>query len=158
MYQLIFKQQVTKGFANISKANFEAVLSLFAEDIHFTFVGNHALGGDWHDRAMAKRWFERVHRLFPDLQLRPKQIRVAGWPWDVTVTTQFAITATLPDKSQYRNEGVQILRIRWGTIVSDYLIEDTQLLSTALAQIASRGNVEAAEGRLSPPLSPLPTS
>ena len=143
MYQLIFKQQVTKGFQNISRANFDAVLNLFAPDIHFTFVGDHALGGDWHDRAMAKRWFERVHRLFPDLQLTPKQIRVAGWPWDITVTTQFEIRATLPDKSPYHNEGVQILRIQWGKIVSDYLIEDTQLLSKALAQIAGSGNAEA---------------
>jgi len=68
---------------------------------------------------MAKRWFERVHRLFPDLRLTPKQIRVAGWPWDVTVVTQFEIQATLPNKSPYRNEGVQILRIRWGKIVKD---------------------------------------
>ena len=150
MYQLIFKQQVTKGFQNISRANFDAVLSLFAPDIHFTFVGNHALGGDWHDRTMAKRWFERVHRLFPDLHLTPKQIQVAGWPWDVTVTTQFAIQATLPDKSPYHNEGVQILRIRWGKIVDDYLIEDTQLLSAALTKIAASGNAEAGEGPLIP--------
>jgi ketosteroid isomerase-like protein len=158
MYQLIFKQQVTKGFQNISRANFDSVLSLFAPDIHFTFVGDHALGGDWHSRAMAKRWFERVHRLFPDLQLTPKQIRVAGWPWDVTVVTQFEVQATLPDKSRYRNAGVQILRIRWGKIVDDYLIEDTQLLSTALAQIAASGNEEAAAGPLIPSPSPLPTS
>src|SRR6187399_3308918 len=123
MYQLIFKRQVTKGFENISKANFGPVLNIFAPDIHFTFVGNHALGGNWHDREMAKRWFERLHRLFPDLQLTPKHIRVSGWPWDATIVTQFAIRATLPNQSQYCNEGVQILRVRWGKAIYDYLIE-----------------------------------
>ena len=145
MYQMIFKRQVTKGFEHISRANFDAVLNIFAPDIHFTFVGLHALGGDWHSREMAKRWFERVHRLFPDLQLTPKQIRVSGWPWDVTIVTQFAIQATLPDKSQYCNEGVQVLRVRWGKAVYDYLIEDTLLLSAALATIAASGNAEAKE-------------
>ena len=150
MYQFIFKRQVAKGFEHISHANFDAVLSIFAPDIHFTFVGNHALGGDWHNRDMAKRWFERLHRLFPDLQLTPKHIRVTGFPWDVTMVTQFEVRATLPDKSPYQNEGVQVLRVRWGKAVDDYLIEDTQLLSAALAKIAASGNVEAGEGILIP--------
>lgn len=148
MYQLIFKQQVRKGFENISKGNFDAVLSIFAPDIHFTFVGDHALGGDWHSREMASRWFERVHRLFPDLKITPRHIHVSGLPWDAKVVTQFDIQATLPDKSQYRNQGVQILRIKWGKAVDDYLIEDTQLLSAALGKIAASGNAEAGMGSL----------
>jgi ketosteroid isomerase-like protein len=143
MYQLIFKQQVTKGFQNISRANFDDVLRLFAPDIHFTFVGDHALGGDWRDRSIAKQWFDRVHRLFPDLQLIPLHIHISGWPWDVTATTQFEVQATLPDGSRYRNQGIQILHIRLGKIVTDYLIEDTQLLTTALEKIAQSGNTEA---------------
>ncbi len=148
MYQIIFKQQVAKGFQNISHANFDAVLKLFAPDIHFTFVGHHSIGGDWQDRNIVKQWFDRVHRLFPDLQLIPLHIHVSGWPWDVTAITQFEVKATLPDGRLYRNQGVQILRIRLGKIVADYLIEDTQLLLAALDQIAQSGNAEAHAARL----------
>jgi ketosteroid isomerase-like protein len=143
MYQLIFKQKVAQGFADISRANFEAVLNIFAPDIHFTFVGDHALGGNWHSRDLAKQWFDRIHRLFPDLRLTPRQIRVSGFPWDVTIVTQFEVQATLPDRSIYKNQGIQILRVRWGKAVEDYLIEDTQLLGAALAQISASGNSEA---------------
>lgn len=148
MYHRIFKQQVAKGFQNISQANFDAVLKLFAPDIHFTFVGEHTMGGDWRDRSIVKQWFNRVHRLFPDLHLTPLSIRVSGWPWDVTAITRFEVRATLPDGSPYRNQGMQILRIRLGKIVEDYLIEDTQLLAAALDQIAQSGNSEALAARL----------
>jgi ketosteroid isomerase-like protein len=148
MYQLIFKQQVAKGFQNISHANFDEVLKLFAPDIHFTFVGDHALGGSWRDRNIVKQWFDRVHRLLPDLQLRPLHIQVSGWPWDVTAITQFEVRAALPDGSLYRNQGIQILRIQLGKIVEDYLIEDTQLLVAALDQITQSGNTEALATRL----------
>ena len=148
MYQLLFKQQVAKGFQNISRANFDDVLKLFSPDIHFTFIGNHAMSGDWHSRDAAKRWFERVHRLFPDLKLIPHRIVVTGWPWDVTAITQFEVQATLPNQSPYSNRGIQILRIRWGKIVEDYLIEDTQLLVSALGQLVKHGNTEAAAAPL----------
>lgn len=148
MYQLIFKRQIVKGFQNISRANFDDVLKLFAPDIHFTFVGDHAMAGNWRDRVIVKQWFDRVHRLFPDLQLIPLHIQISGWPWDVSATTQFEVQATLPDGSRYRNQGVQILRIRLGKIVTDYLIEDTQLLEQALEKIAQSGNKEATAAQL----------
>jgi len=148
MYQRIFKRQITQGFQDISRGNFDVVLNIFAPDVHFTFVGDHAMGGDWRDRKLVRQWFERVHRLFPDLQLTPLHIQVTGWPWDVTAITRFEIRATLPDQSPYRNQGVQILRIRLGKVVEDHLIEDTQLLVAALDQIAQSGNAEARAARL----------
>jgi hypothetical protein len=62
---------------------------------------------------------------------------------NVSVTIQFEVQATLPDGSPYRNMGVQILRIWFGTIVEYYLIENTQLLISALNRIAPSGNAEA---------------
>jgi ketosteroid isomerase-like protein len=143
MYGWIFKQQIRQGFQNISRANFDEVLKVFAPDIHFQFVGDHAIAADVHNREKVKAWFERVHRLFPDLKVTPRHIRVTGWPWDVTAITHFDVQATLPGNSPYKNQGIQILRIRWGKIVDDYLIEDTQLLTSALSQIADAGNGEA---------------
>jgi ketosteroid isomerase-like protein len=143
MYGWIFKQQIRQGFQNISRANFDEVLKVFAPDVHFHFVGNHALTADVHSRESVRAWFDRVHRLFPDLHITPRHIRVTGLPWNVTAITQFDVQATLPGNLPYRNQGIQILRIRLGKIVDDYLIEDTQLLDSALSQIANAGNAEA---------------
>jgi ketosteroid isomerase-like protein len=143
MYQWIFKRQIVQGFQNISRAQFDEVLKVFDPHVHFRFVGDHAIAADVYSRELVKDWFERVHRLFPDLKVTPHHIRVTGWPWDITAVTQFDVEASLPDATPYFNQGVQILRIRRGRIVDDYLIEDTQLLVSALDQVAHSGNAEA---------------
>jgi ketosteroid isomerase-like protein len=148
MYGIIARRKLRQGFSDISQGKFEPLLRQFAPHIHFTFAGNHALSGDFHDRMLVKRWFDRIHRLFPGLQLVPARIFVTGLPWDMVVTTQFTVSATLPDGTPYRNEGVQVLRIRFGTIVEDHLIEDNQRLLDALQHLARLGIEEASAAPL----------
>jgi hypothetical protein len=143
MYQWIFKRKIVQGFRDISAAQFDKVLSNFSPQVRFQFVGDHAIAADVQGLTSVKNWFERVHRLFPNLTITPRRIRVSGLPWDVMAVTQFDVRATLPDQSRYANQGVQILRIQWGKIVDDYLIEDTQLLASALERVAASGNAEA---------------
>ena len=47
------------------------------------------------------------------------------------------ISAPLPDGTTYHNEGVQWLRLRWGRIVDDWVLEDTIALQRALDQLQS---------------------
>lgn len=148
MYQLIAKQKIRQGFKDISAANFDSLLKQFAPDIHFTFAGNHALAGEFHDRESVRAWFSRVHRLFPRLQLVPNHIYVSGAPWDMVVTSRWTVSDTLPDGHVYHNRGVQIVRIRMGMVVEDHLIEDNQILVATLDHLARLGVTEAAQGPL----------
>lgn len=148
MYQLIAKQKVRQGFHQISTADFEPLLKQFAPDVHFTFAGHHALAGEFHSRENVRQWFNRVHRLFPKLQLIPNRIFVSGPPWDMVVTTQWTVSDTLPDGKPYQNRGIQILRIRLGTVVEDHLIEDNQVLIATLDHLARLGVSEAAQSPL----------
>lgn len=143
MYQLIAKQKVRAGFAQISRGDFEPLLAQFAPDIHFRFVGDHALTLDTHNREQVRAWFQRVHRIFPGLKLEAKAIRVSGFPWNMVVMTHWQVSDTLADGTPYRNEGFQWLRIRMGKVVEDYLIEDTQKLVEILGKVQALGNVEA---------------
>lgn len=149
MYQFIAKQKVRQGFQQISQADFAPLLEQFAPDIHFTFAGDHAMAGNFHTREAVHQWFDRVHHLFPDLQLVPDRIFVAGPPWDMVVTTQWHVSASLLDGTPYKNNGIQVLRIRWGKVVEDHLIEDTQLLVGVLQRLAGQGMTEAS----APPIS-----
>ena len=148
MYQQIAKQKIRQGFKDISSANFHPLLKQFAPDIHFTFAGNHALAGEFHDREAVRAWFNRIHRLFPHLQLVADRIFVSGPPWDMVVTSQWTVSDTLPDGHVYRNHGVQIVRIRMGKVVEDHLIEDNQILVATLDHLAQLGVMEAANGPL----------
>lgn len=148
MYQLIAKQKVRQGFKAISTGNFDNLLNQFAPDIHFTFAGQHALAGEFRDRESVRQWFNRVHRLFPKLQLVPDRNFVSGPPWDMVVTTQWTVSDTLPDGRRYQNHGIQILRIRLGVVVEDHLIEDNQVLVATLDHLAKLGITEAAQNPL----------
>lgn len=143
MLSLIVKNQVRQGFANLSRGNFNAIVNQMSPDVHFSFAGSHALGGEFHQRTTVHQWFERVHRLFPGLTITSDHIIVSGWPWDIRAVTQFSIQDTLPDGQLYENQGIQILRIRFGKIIEDHLIEDTQRLINTLQYLAELGVAEA---------------
>lgn len=46
------------------------------------------------------------------------------------------MAATLADGSEYRNEGVQWVTLRWGRMVDDYVLEETARLADALGRQA----------------------
>lgn len=132
MYQFIAKWQIRKAFQHINAGDFDAVVQDFAPDIRFTFAGTHAIGADLNTRDSARKWFDRLHEVFPTLKVTPKRISVAGFPWDMVATTEFDVFDTLPDGQPYHNHGVQIVRIRFGRAIEDHIIEDTLLLNNAL--------------------------
>ncbi len=148
MYQWIFKRKIREGFEDISQGRFEKLLRQFSPEIEFSFPGDHAIAGQFHTRETVRQWFERVHRIFPGLHIEARNIFVSGLPWNAVVVTQFRISDRLLDGTLYQNQGVQVARIRWGRVVEDHLIEDTQLLTTILERVAKLGNAEAS----APPL------
>jgi ketosteroid isomerase-like protein len=145
MYQGIFKQQIRKAFEKLSVGEYDEVLQIFAPDVHFTFAGDHALGVDTHSKATAREWFVKWRTLFPTMRITPVSISVAGLPWDVVATTRFVVTETLPDGSHYENAGVQVVRLRFGKVIDDYLIEDTLLVQQALDIITAYSQRDRSE-------------
>jgi ketosteroid isomerase-like protein len=135
MYHQIVAAQVKKGMQDISNGRFEKVLAQFSSQIVFSFLGQHALGGEYNSVAEVRAWFQKIHGFFPDLRLEPTSICVSGWVWNTLVVTHFRVSASLPNSAQYNNQGVQVLRIRWGKIVEDRLFEDTEKLQQALGKI-----------------------
>lgn len=148
MFQRIVERQVHQGFAAISRGDFDTLLKQFSPKIHFSFAGDHAIAGEFHQRETVRQWFERVKRIFPGLQITAQQVVVSGMPWDMQVVTKFQVQDTLTDGTLYRNQGVQMMRIRWGQVVEDHLLEDTQYLTGILGRVAGLGVAEAA----APPL------
>ncbi len=148
MYYPIVRAEVRRGFAALSRGDHESLLRGFANDVLFSFEGEHAMGGERRGVDGARRWFERVRRLFPGLRFEPLDIVVIGPPWNTRVRTRFRVHDMLPGGVPYRNEGEQWLRLRWGRVVEDRVREDTPTLLKALAHLAQSGVQEAA----APPL------
>lgn len=149
MYKLIVKQIVRRTFRRLSEGEYEAVVKQFGPQSRFVFSGEHALGGERRGPAAVRRWFQEMQLLFPGIKIEPQTIVVNGWPWKTTVATHLAISATLPDGRPYRNEGMQLLRLRWGRVVEDLVYEDTLKLAAELRRMTHGGGGEpvAAGGR-----------
>jgi ketosteroid isomerase-like protein len=144
MYRLIVKRLVYRTFKRLSAGDCERVVSQFDPAGVFVFSGSHVLGGERRGPADVRRWFEEAFELFPGLQLEPQAVLVNGWPWNTVVATRLAIRATLRDGREYRNEGMQFLRLRWGRIVEDRIYEDTQKLVEELERMEEEGSRWAA--------------
>jgi ketosteroid isomerase-like protein len=148
MYHAIVKRIIRSGYSQISRADFDSLLKVFDPHIHFTFSGQHAMTGDFHNRETVRQWFERVHRFFPHLQIEAQHIVVSGMPWNTWAAVQFTVRDTLPDGTPYLNHGTQFMRIVWGKVVEDHLIEDTQILVKTLRCLSDQGLKEASSPAL----------
>ena len=112
MYHAIVKRIALQNFLRVNQKDYAAILKGCSSDVHHRFGGDHALGGERHDREALGRWFERLGRLAPTLQLTVHDVWVKGGPWNTTVIIRWSAVQDLPDGSPYNNHGVHIIRMR----------------------------------------------
>jgi ketosteroid isomerase-like protein len=144
MYKFIVKRIVRRTFERLSRGDYETVVRQFGPDSRFLFAGEHELGGERRGQAAVRDWFRRMTALFPGIRIEPQDVVVNGWPWNTLIATHLAISATLADGRPYRNEGMQLLRLRWGRVVEDLIFEDTSKLDAELRRMARAQQQEAA--------------
>ncbi|WP_051964350.1 nuclear transport factor 2 family protein [Deinococcus misasensis] len=138
MYHAIVRSIVRSAFQTLSlgkNADLNKVMALFAPDAHFSFAGEHALGGDFKGPSSIRAWFERFQQVFPEVHFEVQRVVVSGWPWNTLVNTFFTVQAPLPDGTLYQNQGLQVLRIGWGKIKEDHIFEDVARLKEALERL-----------------------
>jgi ketosteroid isomerase-like protein len=146
MYHAIVKRIALQNFLRVNQKDYVPVLKDCSPDVHHRFGGHHALGGERHDRDALGRWFERLGRLAPTLQLTVHDVWVKGWPWNTTVIMRWSAVQDLPDGSPYDNHGVHIIRMRWGKVFDIDANEDSQLVAASLQIWAANGVKEALAG------------
>jgi ketosteroid isomerase-like protein len=106
MYHAIVKRIARKNFLRVNNKDFDALLKDCVPNIYHRFGGNHALGGERHDREALRAWFGRLGRLAQHLTLSVEDIWVQGLPNDTTIIIRWSATDVPPDGSSYRNHGV----------------------------------------------------
>jgi ketosteroid isomerase-like protein len=144
MYHAIVRRKARGIFDHLSRGEWRETTGDLADDFTHVFPGNHALGGERHSREAMERWFERLHRLFPDLNFEVKRVVAKGWPWNTLVAIEWTDHGSAADGEPYENEGAHWIRLRWGkgTYVHAYL--ETERLADACRRMAAAGIEEAA--------------
>lgn len=143
MYHSIVKRMAKKNFERVNHRDFDSLLKDCVPNVHHRFGGNHALGGERHDREALSRWLGRLSRLGPGLHLTVQDVWVKGLPHNTTIIVRWSGTDTLPDGSPYNNHGVHIIKMRWGKIVDIDANEDSQAVAESLKMRAAYGLEEA---------------
>ena len=144
MYHAIVARIARRNFELVNDHDYEPLLAACTDDIHHRFGGDHALGGERHDKHHLREWFHRLGRLTPDLQLTVTEVWVKGLPHNTTVVMRWTATMDLPDDRPYANHGVHVVTMRWGKVTAIDANEDSQVVAEYLTWLAGRGVDEAA--------------
>ena len=140
MYHLIVRRQVRKIFDGLSRGDWESALAGMADRFEHIFPGDHALGGTRHSKAGLRKWFQRLFAVHPVLKFEIKHIASSGTPWDTTAVIEWRDRAVMADgDTSYVNDGVHVIRLRWGKIVSLHPYLDTARYAAALTRLADTG-------------------
>ena len=143
LYKRIVKSRIRQAFDHVNNHRWDELMRSIAPNVHHRFGGNHAIGGQRHDRDSLRLWFERLARVLPNLHLEIKNIWVTGWPWHTMVFVQWDGTATLLDGGPYSQHAIHVITLRWGKIHELDVFEDSQEVDRALKAQAAAGLDEA---------------
>ena len=143
MNHAIVKRIAKENFEAVNRKDYSALLKDCSPNIYHRFGGNHALGGERHDREALRLWFERLGRLNPGLILKVHDVWVKGFPHNTTVVMRWSANDTRIDGSPYHNHGVHIINMRWGKVYAIDANEDSQVVAENLALLAAHGAAEA---------------
>jgi len=143
IYSYIVKQKIQQTFDDVNNHRWDDAVKAVAPDIHHRVSGTHTLGGERHDKAALRRWFERLGRVQPNLHIKVNNIWVVGLPWHTTVFVQWDGTATLLNGDAYINRGLHVFTLKWGKVYALEEFQDSEAAANALAAQAAAGLKEA---------------
>jgi ketosteroid isomerase-like protein len=129
MYAWLVGLAVRRGFNRLNAGDPTGALDMFAPDAHFVFPGRHSWAADLRDPDQIRAWFQRFAQLGPHFEIA--DVLVSGPPWNMRVGVRFSDRIALSDGSEYRNEGMQYVRLRWGRVRLDRIFLDTQAVADA---------------------------
>jgi ketosteroid isomerase-like protein len=143
MYHTIVKNKLTAAFDGLNAGNIQAVLKELSDKPEHFFIGEHALGGTRHTKASIEQWYQRLLQIFPDIHFTLNEIQVSGSPWNTVGLVYWTETNSGTDGVRTQNTGLNVIRIRWGKVVSIRIYTDTNILLKTLDRLARAGNQAA---------------
>ena len=141
----IARGQYLKGLGALERGDLDALFTQFSQECTLTFVGDTPLGAQLNTRSDLRLWFERFVRLVPERKFAIQRLVVNGPPWNMRLAAHVIIGARIAG-APYENQFAHFLTLKWGRVVDDLILEDTQMWSNACERLVAIGVAEAAEG------------
>lgn len=141
-YRWILKSRILKGFNELNKQNYHYLTNLFADEIVYEFEGEHSLGGKRISKKGVEKWFERLILLLPSKFLI-NSISISGPLWNTTAFIEFTDSVTPKFGQPYKNNGIQVVKLRFGKAYNIHTYVDTEKIIKALTTLYDNGIEEA---------------
>lgn len=135
MYSWIVGRALRALIDRLNSGDARTLSRTFAPDAHLVFPGRSSFAGDHHGKPAIEAWLERFVALRPKFELH--DVAVAGPPWNLRVMFRFTDRIPIPSGGEYRNEGMEYLRIRWGKTREQRVYLDTEKVAEFDAQLAA---------------------
>ncbi|HZX54972.1 MAG TPA: nuclear transport factor 2 family protein [Ilumatobacteraceae bacterium] len=121
MYRRMVAKGIRLGYRRVVAGKPRLVVTLAADDVAFTFPGDNSFAGTFHGKQELEGWLRRFASLSPEFRIH--DVLVAGPPWN----TRVALTFSDAIGDDYRNRGMEYLRLRWGKLqqIDVYLNTET---------------------------------
>jgi len=124
MYSWIAGRAVRALIGRLNAGDVPALMRAYADDALLVFPGNSSFAGEMRGKREIEAWLERFVSLGPSLVVH--DVAVAGAPWNLRVLFRFSDRIPIPDGGEYRNEGMEYLRIRFGKCREQFVSLDHQ--------------------------------
>ncbi len=141
----IARSTYIRGLRSVEAGDLDAVLGQFHPGATLYFAGDTPLGARLRGRPEVRMWFERFRRLLPSPRFDVRRLVVSGPPWRQQLAAHVFIRGTVAGDA-YQNQFAHFLTLRWGKVIDDIVLEDTQMWAAACRRLAAAGVAEAAEG------------
>jgi ketosteroid isomerase-like protein len=137
------------GLRALERGDLDGVLRLFDDRCTLTFVGDTPLGATLSTPHDIRRWFERFQRLLPNPRFEIQRLVVTGPPWNQRLASHVLIRSTI-DGEPYQNQFAHFLVLRYGKVIDDLVLEDTQMWERGCRRLVEAGVAEASAGPIAP--------
>jgi ketosteroid isomerase-like protein len=152
VYHFIVRRNLRNSFDQVNRGEFAPIVRQFTPSgTEHWFSGSHALSGGRRDIEQIQEWYDRLAALFPDLRFEIKKVAAKGWPWNTIAFVEWVDHLTDRAGNHYSNQGVHVLRIKWGKIVELHIYCDTQVLAAVCQILGSQGVEQAVAAPIGKP-------
>ncbi|WP_394826134.1 nuclear transport factor 2 family protein [Pendulispora albinea] len=139
MYHFFVRRHLREVFARLNAGDYAFITRQFGPSAVHWFAGQHALSGERKSPARIKEWYERLANVFPGIRFDIRKLIVAGPPWNTHAAVEWVDEARDRNGKPLPNQGVFILRLRWGKAIEFRVYCDTARIEKNLGILSSQG-------------------
>jgi ketosteroid isomerase-like protein len=123
MYSWLVGRVIRLGYQQALAGQPRLLMTLAADDIEFVFPGQNSFAGTFRGKEPLAAWLRRFASLRPDFHVL--DVVVGGSPWNMRIGVRFSDAIG----DDYRNQGMEYLRVRRGRLQQLQVFCDTETIS-----------------------------